>query len=252
MRMKALSFYNIKGGVGKSTSTVNVAYETSRLGFRTLVWDLDPQGAASYILKVKPQLHDSVSKLVAGKRDFDQQIKETHWPLLDIVPSDFALRHLDTILDREKQSSKTLAKMIKSTGKHYDVVILDCAPAASLVSENVINASDVICVPLIPTTLSVRSFESLYDFVKKTRNPEPKIVGVFTMVDRRKHLHKQIMEKYTSSDPRFSKTSIPASTLVEQMASHRGPLSTFAPRSSATLAYTELTSELLNTLLSVK
>jgi cellulose biosynthesis protein BcsQ len=124
----------------------------------------------------------------------------------------------------------------------YDLVFLDCAPGISLVSENVVNAAGTVLVPLIPTTLSVRTLEQLGEFVAELDRP-PALIPFFTMVDGRKRLHREVIDDLRSHRDDLATTVIPALSQVEQMAVHRAPLPVFAPRSRVTKRYEELWAE---------
>ena len=244
--MKVVSFYNIKGGVGKTTFAVNIAYEAALAGMRTLLWDLDPQGSSSYILRIKPHIKGNIGQFLDGKRPLERLIKETQWPLLDVIPSDFDLRHLSSLLEDKKRQSTQLSKSMKAFGREYDLVVVDCAPEASTVSENVVNFSDLIVVPLVPSPLSINTFDMLLQFAIELKDKHPSIYAAFNMVDRRKHLHKQLLEKYLNHDPRFLNAYIPSSSSIEQMASYRAPVETYSRRSTSTVAFAELTAEILH------
>jgi len=243
--MKVISLYNIKGGVGKTTFAVNIAYEAARRGQRTLLWDLDPQGSSSYILRIKPRIKGALSEVVSGKSSLGKSIKETQWPLLDMMPSDFDLRHLSSLLEEEKRQSTKLSKSMKAFGNGYDLVIVDCPPEASTVSENVVNFSDLIIVPVIPNPLSINTFETLLKFADELGGRKSRIYAAFNMVDRRKQLHKQLVQKYLGSDFRFLENYVSTSSVIEQMTSNRAPLATYSMRSSSATAFSELTSEIL-------
>ena len=100
--MKTLACYNIKGGVGKTAAAVNLAYLAAQCGLRTLVWDLDPQAAATFYLRVKPKVKGS-GKVLKGKRDLDDVIKGSDFPLLDLLPADFSYRNMDLRLEDAKK-----------------------------------------------------------------------------------------------------------------------------------------------------
>ena len=97
--MKVLATYSIKGGVGKTTAAVNLGYEASRTGARVLLWDLDPQGATTFFVRVKPSLKGGAERLVSRRGDLADHVRATDVPGLHVLPADFSLRHLDLHLD---------------------------------------------------------------------------------------------------------------------------------------------------------
>jgi chromosome partitioning protein len=240
--VKTMATYNIKGGVGKTAAAVNLAYLSARGGRRTLLWDLDPQGAASYLLRVRPHVKGGGKALVRGKRTLDQARKPTEFDNLDLVPSDFTYRNLDLVLDAAKRPTERIARLVDPLEDEYDVAILDSPPGISLVSENVVHAADLLLVPLIPTTLSVRTLEQLTEFVAELANP-PALLPFLTMVDGRKRLHREVTAELRSRRKDVATTTIPALAVVEQMAVHRAPLPAFAPRSRVTRSYESLWEE---------
>ena len=240
--MKTLATYNIKGGVGKTASAVNLAYLAARGGLRTLLWDLDAQGAASYLLRVRPRVKGGGKALVRGKRSLEEAVKVTEYDGLDLVPADFTYRNLDLVLGKTKKPTQRIARLLGSMAGDYDVAVLDCPPGISLVSENVVHAADILLVPLIPTTLSVRTLEQLTEFVGELDHP-PALFPFFTMVDGRKRLHREVIDDLRAHRDDLATTVVPALSLVEQMAVHRAPLPVFAPRSRVTRSYEDLWAE---------
>jgi chromosome partitioning protein len=239
--MKVIASYNIKGGVGKTATAVNLAHLAAADGARVLVWDLDPQGAATFYFRVRPKVKGGAKGLVRGKRDLDDVVKGTDYDHLDLVPADFSYRNMDLVLDTAKKPTRRLAQLIRPLKRDYDYVILDCPPSISLVSESVFEASDVLLVPLIPTTLSVRTFEQLRTFLdEEDWRRRPMLLGFFSMVDRRKRLHREVITDTHAERPELLDAQIPASSDVERMGVHRSPLSTFAPRGRAAAAYRDL------------
>jgi chromosome partitioning protein len=242
--MKVFATYNIKGGVGKTSAAVNLAYLCGEDGYRTLLWDLDPQAAASYVFRVRPRVRGGAKALIRGARPLDDAIKGTDFEGLDLLPADFTYRNMDLALHRAKHPTRQIARLLGPLEQEFDVVFLDCPPSISLVSENILHAVDTLLVPLIPTTLSERTFDQLTTFMASLNGHRPDVLAFFSMVDRRKRLHREIIERLSAERPGIAATIIPAMTLVEQMAAQRSPVPAFAPRSAAAQRYRELWAEL--------
>jgi chromosome partitioning protein len=243
--MRILATYNIKGGVGKTTAAVNLAYLAAQDGSRTLLWDLDPQAAATYLFRVRPRVKGGGKALIRGTRSLDDVIKGTDFDNLDILPGDFTYRNMDLLLDDAKRPTRQLTRLLDPLAGDYDVIVLDCPPSVSLVSENVLHAAGTILVPLIPTTLSVRTLEQLTDFVAGFTGPRPDVLAFFSMVDRRKRLHREIAERLPRERPDIALAAIPALASIERMAAERAPVAAFAPRSPAARAYRDLWEEVV-------
>src|ERR1700756_5371262 len=154
--MRIYATYNIKGGVGKTTTAVNLAYLAAESGLRTVLWDLDPQGAASFMFRVKPKVKGGGRALISGKRPLDDASRGTDFDNLDLIPADFTYRNMDLLLDKGDGAAdipggkpvRKLSKLLAPLVDEYDIVFLDCPPSVSLVSENVLHAADVIIIPL--------------------------------------------------------------------------------------------------------
>ncbi|MFG1489388.1 ParA family protein, partial [Oceanospirillum sp. HFRX-1_2] len=123
-------------------------------------------------------------------------------------------------------------------------IILDCPPTLSYLSEAVFHAANMIVVPVIPTTLSERTYEQLHEFFDKKNLPTRMVYPFFSMVQRQKQLHKSTVERMQGETPRLLKTQIPFSTDIEKMGEHRAPVSCFAARSAGGQAYEELWQEI--------
>ena len=240
---RVVALYNIKGGVGKTSAAVNLAWLAAAGGVRTLLWDLDPQGAASYLLRIKPKVKGGAHKLVAGKRDAAPALKGTDHELLDLLPADFSYRNMDLELDDAKKRTGRLDQLLSGVADDYDIAFLDCPPSVSLVSENVLRAADVLLVPLIPATLSLRTYAQLTRFVADAPRPRPQVVAFFSMADRRKRLHREVIDAIPRDCGRIADTVIPSMALIEQMAERRAPIPVFARTSRATKCYEQLWAE---------
>lgn len=245
--MKIYATYNIKGGVGKTSAAVNLAHLASRSGYNALLWDLDPQGAATYLFRVKPKVKGGSRALVRGMRSLDDAIKATDFDRLDLLPADFSYRNMDLQLDDMKRPTRRIRQLLRPLDGEYDMVFLDCPPSISLLSENVLHAVDTLLVPMIPATLSVRTFDQLVSFIGDFDGRQPQVCSFFSMVDRRKRLHRDLVENLPAERPGILTTAIPALSVIEQMAVNRAPVTAFAPRSIAAQCYKALWGEVKGT-----
>ena len=241
--MRVLATYNITGGGGKTSAAVNLAALAAGHGLRTLLWDLDPQGAATFLFRIKPKVKGGVDSLVHGRSEVSTLLKGTDVEGLYLLPADFSYRNMDLVLDDTKRPVRRLARVLAPLADDYDLAILDCPPSISLVSESVFEAVDALLVPLIPTTLAVRTFEQLQRFVATKTDHPPEIVAFFSMFDRRKRLHRDLIAGLPEKYPTIVRAAIPAASDVERMGVHRAPLALFAPNSTSAKAYDELWQE---------
>ena len=238
--MHILGVYNIKGGVGKTATAVNMAYLAAMQGYRTLIWDLDPQGAATYYFRIKPKVKGSKKRMLSGKLDLDEVVKATDFENLDMLPADFSYRNMDLRLEDAKKPTKQLLKLLRPLSHAYDYVFLDCPPSISLVSENIFRAAEGLLLPLIPTTLSLRTYQQLLDFLEGHRITGLELMPFFSMVDRRKRMHLDVMKSLPDTHGELLKSQIPYASDVEKMGIHRMPVQAFAPKSVAAGAYQAL------------
>jgi chromosome partitioning protein len=241
--MKIIAVTNIKGGVGKTTTAVNLSYLCAAGGGATLLWDLDPQGAATYTLRGEPLERASPKKLLSGKRHLPELILSTGYPGLDLLPADFTYRNFDVHLSERKRPTEQLLKMSRSLRDVYSTLFLDCAPGISLLSENVLRAADAIIVPLVPTPLSVRMLAQLRDFIVGQGWMDLMLLPFFSMVDRRKSLHHDVMASTREQFPAMLATEVPYWSEIERMSLRRAPLPAFAPNSAGAQIYAALWAE---------
>lgn len=243
--MKIIACYSNKGGVGKTALSVNLAYAYASSGARVLLCDLDPQGASSFYLRVKPSKKLTESRFFEDVARFTKSIRASDFDNLDILPANMTYRDFDVFLARMKNSRSRLKKALKAVDGDYDVIILDCPPNISTLSENVFKAADRVVVPVIPTTLSERTFEQLIAFFRDKGLPERKLHAFFSMVQRQKNLHLDTMKRMRKSyKKRFLKSTIPFSTDVERMGLHRAPVGAYAPNRPAGKAFGVLYNEI--------
>ena len=242
--MKILAVYNTKGGVGKTTAAVNLGYAAARSGLRVVVWDLDAQAAATYYFRVKPRVRGGNSELIRKRRKLTDFVKATNYPNLDLIPAEFSNRYLDRILDDKKQPAHRLARVSRSLVDDYDLLLFDCAPSLSTVAENVFNAADALLIPLIPTTLSVRAYQQLKRHIGRTVETGPRLMPFFSMVDRRKKLHREFVRDFHKDNPEVMRAFIGYRSEVEKMGTCRAPIQAFARTSGAAGAFNLLWNEI--------
>ena len=242
--MKVIAIYNIKGGVGKTSSCVNLSYSCAKTGKKTLLWDLDSQGAASYYFSIKPEVKGGTKKLFKTK-EIGDLIKETEIENLDLLPADFSYPHMDLYLDSNKKPKKQMLDFLSRFEDDYDYLFLDCPPSFSLVSENIFNSADIMLVPLIPTVLSLRTYDQILNYVSDHKKLSLKLFPFFSMVDRRKKLHQETIDEGQNSFKNILNTSIPYLSVVENMGIHRAPVGCFEPRSQAAALFDQLWNEVI-------
>lgn len=241
--MKTIAIYSMKGGVGKTATSVNLAYCAAKDSNFTLICDLDPQAASTYYFRIKASKNFNANKFIKGGKNIDKNIKGTDYFNLDLLPSKLSYRNFDIALDSLKNSSKKLKNIFKEVENDYDYLFLDCPPGISLVSENVFNASDIILVPLIPTTLSVRTYIKLLKFFKKNGMDRSKIYPFFSMVEKKKSLHTETINRIGKKKNNFLQTRIPYRSDIEKMGVERRPVPEYAPNSPAAESYFSLWEE---------
>jgi cellulose biosynthesis protein BcsQ len=238
--MKVLAAYNLKGGVGKTAAAVNLGYYAAQEGARVLVVDLDPQAAASFYLRVDPELKGGSEKFVGKKGQILQNVRTTDYANLFVVPADFSHRNLDLILSEEKHSDDRLRRVLKPVADDFDYVILDCPPGLSLVSENVFNAAEALLVPIIPTHLSLRAYTLLIEFLQSKELSGVAMMPFFSMLDRRRQLHMDLVREFALRHPELLRVFIPYASQIEKMGVHQAPVGAFAGPSEPGRAFLAL------------
>jgi cellulose biosynthesis protein BcsQ len=224
----------MKGGVGKTTLAVNLAWASATLsGRKTLLWDLDAQAAASFILAPRRKAHDDARAVLERDIEAESLILPTGVPGLDILPADSSLRALDTVfagIDRKNR----LRRLIEQLDQRYDRIILDCPPGLGVTSEQVIRGASLILVPMIPSTLSRRAYSELREHLDRHHKGTGAVFPVFTMVDRRRKAHRLAVEADRGCPV------IPMASAVEMMADKHAAVGAFAPSSPASKAFANL------------
>lgn len=241
--MTILAFYNIKGGVGKTTSCVNLAYLSAAGGQMTLLCDLDPQGAASFYFRIWPSDNYNSKKLLKGAAKIDKHIKGTDFERLDLLPSDLTYRDLDIMIGSGDGGKKSFEKLLRPFESEYEHIFLDCPPNITRFSESIFSAADYIFVPLIPTTLSIRSYKTLTAFFEQYHYSAEKLRPFFSMVEKRKQLHRMVMDELWLKET-VIRSFVPYLADIEKMGLYRNPTPFQYPSSLAAQAYLNLWQEM--------
>lgn len=231
--MALIAVYSPKGGVGKTSLAVNLAWASSTLSHRrTLLWDLDAQGAASFILAPDRQAGQEARAVIEREVPPERLILRTGIEQLDLLPADASLRTLD-LLFAEIGAKKRLARIGEALGQRYDHLIVDCPPGLGVTAQQLIRGADLILLPTIPSTLSIRAGEELTERLGGKRQ-DPIALPVFNLVDRRRAAHAQALAAHPD------RAAVPMASAMEQMAERHAPVALFAPRSPATRAIRDL------------
>ncbi|MBY8336541.1 ParA family protein [Alteriqipengyuania sp. NZ-12B] len=225
--MAVIAVYSMKGGVGKTTMAVDLAWRFSQTGgHETLLYDLDPQGGAGFLLgheERKVQKAISAFHHARAPRDL---IEPTKYDRLSLIGADQSLRDLPVQLVRIG-AKKRLAQMLSFMKGEYPRIVLDCPPMINEVSEQIMEAADLIVVPLPASPLAARAFGFIRNELAK-RPGHPPVLPVLSMYDQRRKLHRWVRENAGANWP-----IVPASSYVEQVAVRREPIAAFANWSPA-------------------
>ncbi|MDH3378382.1 MAG: ParA family protein [Gammaproteobacteria bacterium] len=254
--MYITALFSIKGGVGKTSTAVNLAYLSAASGVRTLLWDLDPQAASSFYLRVDASIKGGIEGVF--EKNTDKRIKGTDYPNFDLLPSDWSYRNLDLYFHAQKKPKQQIRRFLQEFSGNertyagaYEHIFIDCPPGFTLLSENILRAADDLLVPIIPTTLSLRTLDQLLEMTALPKCNHLRILPFLSMVDGRKRLHRDTMTQL-QTQRRVLRSYIPYSSDVEKMGLRREPLVAYAPRSAAGHAFKLLWSELQNRVATLK
>lgn len=223
--MALIGIYSSKGGVGKTTLAVNLAWASATLSSRrTLLWDLDAQGGASYILKQKPAGGELCSRIV-GKDDLLTMVRPSEYDRLDVLAADPSLRDLEQHF-HELGKRRRLAKAASNLSWKYDRIIVDCPPGLTETSDQILRAMDLVLVPVIPAPLSQQALGVIKEHLQRKEGPKVTLMPLFSMVDRRRHLHLRQLEEHPDWPV------MPMASAYERVSEERAPIGELLPRYS--------------------
>lgn len=239
--MKTLALYNLKGGVGKTVSAVNLASLAAAQGLRTLLWDLDPQGSAAWYLGFDSEAIGGMKRLTKGKTPIGELIRPTRWPGLDLLAGGLSSRRLE----RGAQAHDDLLERLAAPlAEDYALLVLDCPAGVQPINDEAIRLADIVATPMIPTSLSVHTFAVLVRHLARQRMRKVKLYPFLTMVDMRRRLHRELSAALPREISTLLRSSIPYASIIEQMGPRRALLADYAPRSAPAAQYAALWGEL--------
>lgn len=238
--MHTLALYQLKGGVGKTSSAVNLAAMAAAEGHATLLWDLDPQAAATWLLQGRPAVHDA-KQWLKGRSPIGRSVQRTAYAGLDLLPGTIGNRLLDLALRKLDPPHLALKRLLRPFSEDYRYLIIDSPPALGHLGTSVLVAADVVLMPVVPGFLAWRAAEQVRDLIAAEGLPAGRLVTFFTLVDRRRGLHRAQLDAPAPEGIETLPVAVPYAASVERMGEHRAPLAAFAdPGDPALLAYAAL------------
>jgi cellulose biosynthesis protein BcsQ len=238
-----LALHHLKGGVGKTTVATHLAHLFARAGQATLLWDLDPQGAASWIYRTELDSAARPRRFLSEPDELFGAIRGSDFEHLDVLPADLSLERLERTLAREREPARGFAAALDRLRGHYARIVLDCAPGLGALNGCVFACADALLVPTIPSALSLRTLALLHRHLKPHRRRGLLVLPFFSMVDTRKASHREVRAFARTEALGFLASEIPHSAWIESAAARRQPLTALAPDSPAVGTFEELARE---------
>ena len=240
---QTVALYSVKGGVGKTAAAVNLAALSASAGRRVLVWDLDPQSAASWYLQSEAGAERSVKKLLKPK-GLAASVRPTIHNRLWVLPALPGQQAIEHHLADKKDAGYRLAKLIDPLAEQFEEIWIDAPPGLSLLADNVLRAADMVLVPMVPTHLSERTWFQLKRHLDERHIHPERLRAFLSLVDRRRRMHREFAERHRHDIPELLDSEIPYASVIEQMGEDQQPSVYREPRHPANQAYRALWDEI--------
>lgn len=248
---KIISVVNQKGGVGKTTTAVNLASAIGKEGLKVLVIDADPQGNTTSAFGVnKQKLNKSSYDMLIGRARASEAIIETEFEGVDLIPCNMNLAGAEVELISVDERQFQLKNAICLVKGDYDFIFIDCPPSLSLITVNALAASDSVLVPIQCEFFALEGLSQLMNSVRQVKrlyNPHLELEGVLlTMFDGRLNLTQQVVREVKRFFPKdLLSTTIPRAVRLSEAPSYGRPIQYYDPRNKGAKAYDELAKEIL-------
>lgn len=218
--MRTLAVFHLKGGVGKTTTAVNIAALAAQDHVRTLLWDLDPQAGASWVLGVEAA--HKQNKLWQGQTPVGPFIVSTAWPKLDVLAADLSLRKWQQTVASKADAETQMRHWLDQLSESYGLIVIDCPPSLTPQMEGVLRAVDRILVPVQPSQLSIRAYDDIRQHLSWSKAKQ--WLPFVSMIDKRKPGHVRWVQEEAKHYPELLPVVVAQSASAERMLEQRSPV----------------------------